>query len=93
MTIYNRYYSAFEKGFIANCTLGVLVQSCMGSVAVMAILTHGTGLLQMLQLFLIVACCMVFNGAVLSQQKAKVVFSSLLISLIASVVLSIINFN
>ncbi len=92
MNTYQKTLNLFEKGFIGNCTLGVLVQSCMGSIAVMSILMHGTNLAQMLQLFIIVSSCMAFNGAVLSQQKPKIVFNILLFSIGFSILFSVLNF-
>jgi hypothetical protein len=92
MNTYQKTLALFEKGFIGNCTLGILAQSCLGSVAVLAILMHGTSLAQMLQLFLIVCSCMAFNGAVLSQQKPKIVFNILLFSIGFSILFSVLNF-
>lgn len=78
MSAYQRVYGSFEQGFIGSCTICILVQSCIGSVAAMTILMGGTGLMQMVQLFFVVSACMLFNGAVLSQQKPRVVFNLLL---------------
>lgn len=92
MSTYNNVFGAFQRGFIGYCTLGVLVQSCMGSIAAMAILQNGTSLANMVQLFLVVASCMAFNGAVLAQQKPKVVFNILIWSIFLSVAVSVVNF-
>ena len=92
MNIYQKYYQAFERGFIGYATMGVLSQSCVGSVAAMMILQNGTGLLGMIQLFLVVISCMAFNGAVLSQQKPKLVFNILLWSITLSSVIIAYNF-
>lgn len=93
MGLYHQYFSVFEKGFIGYCTLGILVQSCLGSVAAMAILQNGTNFINMFQLFLVVVSCMAFNGAVLAQQKPKVVFNILIWSLLLSIVVSALNFT
>lgn len=92
MSLYNKYFGVFERGFIGYSTLGVLAQSCMGAIAAMAILQNGTSLPNMIQLFLIVASCMAFNGSVLAQQKPKVVFNILIWSMVLSTVLSVVNF-
>lgn len=92
MKMYQEYFSKFEYGFFASCTLGILASSCLGGIAAMAVLLNGTSPIQIFQLFLVVASCMMFNGSVLSQQKPKVVFNLLLLSLFLNTVLAIINF-
>lgn len=91
MSVYHKYYQVFEKGFIGYSTMGILSQSCMGSIAAMAILQNGTHLLGMIQLLVVIVSCMAFNGAVLSQQKPKLVFNLLLWSIAASI--AVITFN
>lgn len=92
MSLYNKYFGVFERGFIGYCTLGILAQSCLGSIAAMSILQNGTSAGNMVQLFLIVVSCMAFNGAVLAQQKPKVVFNILIWSVLLSIVISAVNF-
>jgi hypothetical protein len=92
MSIYNKYFGVFERGFIGYSTLGVLAQSCMGGIAAMAILQNGTSIGNMFQLFLIVISCMAFNGSVLAQQKPKVVFNILIWSVLLSIVVAAVNF-
>lgn len=91
MSIYQKYYQVFEKGFIGYSTMGILSQSCMGSVAAMTILQNGTNLWEMIQLFFVIVSCMMFNGAVLSQQKPRLVFNILLWSVSISVLVIAIN--
>ena len=92
MNTYNKYFDVFERGFIGYSTLGVLAQSCMGSIAAMSILQNGTSVPNMFQLFLVVVSCMAFNGAVLAQQKPKVVFNILIWSILLSIVIAVANF-
>ena len=92
MSVYHKYFEVFERGFIGYCTLGILAQSCLGSIAAMSILQNGTSFANMFQLFLVVVSCMAFNGAVLAQQKPKVVFNILIWSMLLSIVLSAVNF-
>lgn len=92
MSTYNSIFEKFERGFIGFCTLGVLVQSCLGSIAAMSVLQNGTNFINMVQLFLVVVSCMAFNGAVLAQQKPKVVFNILIWSVFLSIIISVINF-
>ena len=92
MITYNKVYQDFEKSFIGVTTIGVLVQSILGGIAAMAVLTHGNNFVQMAQLFLVVCACLCFNGAVLSQQKPKVTFNILIIGILVNVALATINF-
>lgn len=92
MNTYNNVFRMFQRGFIGYSTLGVLVQSCLGAVAAMAILQNGTSLINMVQLFLVVVSCMAFNGAFLAQQKPKVVFNTLIWSVLLSIIITVVNF-
>lgn len=92
MSTYDKYYEQFAHGFFANSTLGVLVQSCVGGIAAMAVLINGNSLAQMFQLMIVVALSVGYNGAILSQQKPKVVFNILLFSVGINVLLAIVNF-
>lgn len=91
MSTYQKYLDNYTRGYIGFNTIAVLVQSCLGSVAAMYILHHGTSVQQMVQLFLVVIACMGFNAAVLSQQKPKTVFNMLIGSVAVSILLIIAN--
>jgi hypothetical protein len=91
MNTYRKLYVIFEKDFFGCLTMGVLLQSIVGGVAAMYELMNGTGPAQMLQLFVTVAACMIYNGAVMAQQTPKVVFNALLASLGANTVLIVAN--
>lgn len=91
MNTYQKIYNRFEMGFIASCKLGILLSSCIGGAATMTILQNGTSPLQIFELFIVIAGAMTFNGAVLSQQKHKVIFNLLILSVLASSILIIIN--
>lgn len=91
MNSYQKIYNRFEMGFIASCTLGILLSSCIGGAATMTVLQNGRSPLQIFELFIVIAGAMSFNGAVLSQQKHKVIFNFLILSVVASSILIIIN--
>jgi len=92
MSTYEKYFGEFEKMFFANCAVTVLVQSCVGGIAAMAILMNGTGIAQMLQLFAVVILSIGFNGTILSTQKPKVVYNAFLLALTVNLILAVINF-
>ncbi len=92
MSTYEKYFGEFERMFFANCAVTVLVQSCVGGIAAMAILMNGTGLVQMLQLFAVVILSIGFNGTVLSTQKPKIVYNAFLLAVTVNLILAVINF-
>jgi len=93
MNFYQKYLDGYKHGIIGFATLSILGQSCLGSIAAMFILMGGTSPLQMIQLFFITIFCMIYNGAVLSQQKAKLSFGILAISISLSLITITLNLN
>lgn len=91
MTLYQKQLSDFKEDYLAGATAGVLVSSCMGSIAAMLILINGHGVGSMIQLGLIVVVCMWYNASFIAQFKAKFVFNSLLVSILVSTIFIIIN--
>ncbi|WP_296142861.1 hypothetical protein [uncultured Flavobacterium sp.] len=93
MNFYQKYLDSYQHGIIGFATLSILGQSCLGSIAAMFILMGGTSPFQMVQLFFVTIFCMIYNGAVLSQQKPKLSFAILTISIAVSFLSIILNFN
>ncbi|MCL9806050.1 hypothetical protein NAT51_10975 [Flavobacterium amniphilum] len=91
MTLYQKALGDFRKGYMGFATLAIIGQSCFGSVAVMYILQNGTSFGQMIQLAAVVIACMILNGSILSQQKPKLVFDLLLVSILVSFVMIVLN--
>ncbi len=91
MNFYDKSLSDFREDFYAGATTGIIVSSCIGSIAAMLILMNGHELLEMIQLGVVVVVCMWYNASVLAQLKPKFVFNSLLISIIVSAIFIIIN--
>ena len=91
MSYYQKYLDGYTRGFVGFNTLGILFQSCWGSVAAMTVLQNGNTPRQMVQLFFVVILCMGFNGAVLAQQKPKIVFNLLLASVFINAFILLLN--
>ncbi len=91
MTIYQKQLSEFKRDFFAGATTGILVSSCLGSIAAMLILMNGHTVIDMIQLGLVVVACMWYNASVLAQLKAKFVFNSLITSLLLSTSFILLN--
>ncbi len=91
MKMYQSYLKEYSEGIMGYQALAIIGQSCLGSVAAMLILSNGVSFGQMFQLFIITALCLSYNGSIFSQQKPKVSFNILIISVVASILLSILN--
>ena len=91
MNFYQKQLSEFSRDFYAGASTGIIVSSCMGSIAAMLVLMNGHDLANMIQLGLIVVVCMWFNASVLAQLKPKFVFNSLIVSLLVSTTFILLN--
>ena len=91
MGLYQQSLRSYEENFFANVAIAVIAQSCLGAIAAMYILQNGTSFLQMTQLFVVIALCMAHNGAVLSNQKPKMIFNILLVNVVVNSIIAIIN--
>ncbi|WP_026839201.1 hypothetical protein [Gillisia sp. JM1] len=91
MTIYQKQLSEFKQDYFAGATTGILVSSCLGSIAAMLILMNGHTVIDMIQLGLVVVICMWYNASVLAQLKAKFVFNSLIASILVSTSFILLN--
>lgn len=91
MKLYNILYKDFEDLYVGYSAIAVILSSCLGSAAALVILMNGHDLTQMIQLFLVVVVCMTYNASVLAQLKPKIVFNSLIISLLVSIILIAYN--
>ncbi len=91
MKVYDQVYDQFNKGYFGSCAMGIMVQSCLGGIAAMTILHHGNGLPQMIQLLIVVAACVAFNGAIISVQKPRLVFNMLVGAAVICVGIAVLN--
>lgn len=91
MRVYQSYLREYERKIMSYSPLAIIGQSCLGSVAAMYILINGNSAFNMVQLFLVTIMCMFYNGAILSQQKPKVSFNLLLLSVLVSSIVIVGN--
>ncbi|MEP0264756.1 hypothetical protein [Dokdonia sp.] len=93
MELYKNLLKEYNSGIIGYATIGIIGQSCIGSAAVMLIFMNNdiSRGLQMIELFLVTILCMGFNGAVLAQQKGKIQFNILVLSVFTSILFIITN--
>lgn len=75
----------FEKNFSENAmgysALGIIVSTCLGSVAIMQTLTFGHELFQMFIVMISVVICSAHNAAILTVQKPAIIFRLLVTSI------------
>lgn len=91
MKVYQNLLADFEKTYYAYMTAGIIVSSCVGSIAAMMVLMQGHGLVNMIELFLVVVMCMGYNATVLAQLKPKTVLNTFILSMVVSLVLIAVN--
>lgn len=91
MRLYKTLYKDFEDLFVGYSAVAIILSTCLGAAAAMVILMNGHDFLQMFQLFLVVAVCMIYMVSVLAQMKPKFVFNTLILSLVVSSLLLLIN--
>lgn len=91
MKIYKSLLDDFSQLYLGYASVAIILSSCLGGAAAMLILLNGHGVTEMIQLFLVVAVCMVYNSTVLLQMKPKFVFNALLTSLAVSSIVALVN--
>ncbi len=91
MRLYKNLLADFEEMTMGYSAIGIIASSCLGSIAAMFILMNGHSLVNMIQLFVVVIACMGFNTTILAQLKSKIIFNSLLLSLLISLIFIVIN--
>ncbi len=88
--MYSLYLKKFEENYMLYIPLSIIAQSCLGSAAAMLILQNLNSY-SFIQLFLCVSLTMLYNAAILAQQKKSLVFLLLILSLLVNTLLIIIN--
>ncbi|MDT0685140.1 hypothetical protein [Autumnicola psychrophila] len=91
MKLYQNLLADFEETYYAYMSAGIIVSSCLGSIAAMMILMQGHALINMIELFFVVVVAMGYNAAVLAQLKPKFVLNSFILSIVVSTILIAIN--
>lgn len=91
MKLYQNLFNDFKQMYLGYAAIAIIASSCLGSIAAMFILMKGHSFINMFELFLVVSVCLGYNATVLAQLKPKVVFNSLIISIVISFLLIIIN--
>lgn len=92
LKLYDRLLAEFKRGETGYATIGIIGQSCMGSVAAMMLLMNNMHpFTKMTLLFLATILCMAYNGAVLARLKSKITFNLLISSVLFSIIVIVAN--
>ncbi|RMB56966.1 hypothetical protein EAX61_12950 [Dokdonia sinensis] len=91
MTTYSHLSQEFSKNSLGYSSLGILLSTCLGSIAIMTTLMHGHSFLQMLLVFLTVVVCSIHNGSIITVQKPSLIFGLLTISTVVNVLIILGN--
>ena len=92
MSYFKKMEQDFQRNYSLYIPLSIILQSCVGSVAVMYILQNSNATyFPFIPLVLYVSVTMFFNATVLAQLKTTFVFKMLLLLLVMNIVLAIVS--
>lgn len=91
-TMYAKINQDWNQNFIGYSALAIILSTCIGSIAVMTTMMQGHNLVQMIQVFFVVAACSVHNASILTVQKPSLVLKLLVASLAISIVTIVSSF-
>ncbi|WP_241836871.1 hypothetical protein [Aequorivita sp. KMM 9714] len=81
----------FSKDYYMYIPLTIILNSCVGSIAAMAILAQGTSLLSGIELTIVVSLCMGYNAALLAGSNKNFAFWLLTVSMVVNILLILIT--
>jgi len=92
MKYYKESLDEFKQNYMLYIPLSIIFQSCLGSIATMAILMNVSGNLQIVELGICVSLTMLYNVSILGRFKTNWVLHILIVSIVVNTVLFLINF-
>ena len=87
MTTFSKLQNDFTHNVIGYSAIGIILSTCLGSVAVMTTLMHGHTMLQMVVVMVSVILCTLHNAAILTVQKPQLIFKMLDLSTIVNTII------
>lgn len=88
MTTITMLEQEFRKNQFFYAAMGIILSTCVGSVAVMGALSHGFGHLPMFLVTLSVLSCSAFNASILTVQKPELILKLLGLSVVLNVIIA-----
>ncbi len=90
MVIYKQALDEFKEGYLMMIPITIILQTAIGSAAVMYLLMDNSST-TIFELALCISASMAYNAAILGQARIKVVFNMLIATLAINISLIIIN--
>ncbi|MDC6352109.1 hypothetical protein PP178_11140 [Zeaxanthinibacter sp. PT1] len=84
---YAKLQQDYAKNVIGYSALGIILSTCIGSIAILRLLMGGSGLLEILLIALVVTVCSAHNLAILTVQKPVFIFRLLVLSTVVSILI------
>ncbi|WP_026753585.1 hypothetical protein [Sediminibacter sp. Hel_I_10] len=91
MTTLGKLEKDFTKNIMGYSAMGIVLSTCLGSIAIMQILTFGYGFLQMALVMICLTICTLHNAAIISVQKPQLIFKLLVTSVIINTLVLFIS--
>lgn len=91
-TLYAKISTDWQENFLLYAASAIILCTCLGGITVLSIFQNGSGLLQMIQLFVVVVLCNAVLASILTVQKPEIVFKAAIASLSICSLLATINF-
>ncbi len=91
MTTLGKLEKDFTKNIMGYSAMGIVLSTCLGSIAIMQILTFGYGFLQMTLVMICLMICTLHNAAIISVQKPQLIFKLLVTSVIINTLVLFIS--
>jgi len=92
MTAFTKLQNDFTQNIMGYSAAGIILSTCIGSIAVMAALSHGNSIGVMSVVLLTVIICSLHNAAILTVQKPVIIFRLLVASVIINTLIIIGGF-
>lgn len=90
MKVYTNLLKDFESGYLGFAPITMMVQTCLGSIAVMYLLMDNSQT-TIIELGLCIFASMGYNATVLGQLSKKAVFNALIVSVLINVIIFLMN--
>ena len=84
MTTLSKFQNDFTNNIIGYSAIGIILSTCLGSVAIMTTLMHGHTLLQIFFVMITVVFCSMHNASILTVQKPQLIFKLLIASTVVN---------
>ena len=87
----NTLKSDFRDNYTFYSSIGILISTMLGSIAIMLVMINGNNLISWIQLGVIVFICGAYNAAVISVQSYKIIFYLIIASLFYNITIITLN--